>query len=238
MKSSNKTKKKDEIILLEPKEQKNLKIFSKIVYVISKICKICAAICIPIILLVIAVIPYFIKRIDIKDDKITFNGIEKITIIENNEKIEFKISDMLISETTKPEEIQKVKDFFKENSKTKIIAYGEAAMIFLTISLVIIILLLNHMEKIFNNINTEETPFTLENTERIRKIAWLMVYSIVISSLSKLILILIINNGNILTVNFFNVIEILVVFSLYYIFKYASRLQSNSDSKIYDEISE
>ena len=43
-------------------------------------------------------------------------------------------------------------------------------MIFLIIDIVIMIIILNYVEKLFNNIKNNQTPFTLENVGFIKKI--------------------------------------------------------------------
>ena len=57
-----------------------------------------------------------------------------------------------------------------EKIQAEIISYFETAMIFLIIDIVIMIIILNYVEKLFNNIKNNQTPFTLENVGFIKKI--------------------------------------------------------------------
>ena len=57
-------------------------------------------------------------------------------------------------------------------------------MIFLIIDIVIMIIILNYVEKLFNNIKNEKTPFTLDNVKFIKKISYLMIALILITPIS------------------------------------------------------
>ena len=57
-------------------------------------------------------------------------------------------------------------------------------MIFLIIDIVIMIIILNYVEKLFNNIKNNQTPFTLENADFIKKNSYLMIALIFITPIS------------------------------------------------------
>lgn len=57
-------------------------------------------------------------------------------------------------------------------------------MIFLIIDIVIMIIILNYVEKLFNNIKNNQTPFTLENADFIKKNSYLMIALIFVTPIS------------------------------------------------------
>lgn len=57
-------------------------------------------------------------------------------------------------------------------------------MIFLIIDIVIMIIILNYVEILFNNIKNNQTPFTLENADFIKKNSYLMIALIFITPIS------------------------------------------------------
>ena len=98
------------------------------------------------------------------------------------------------------------------------------------------IILLRQVEKLFRNIYSKDTPFTLDNVNHIRKIAIMMIISIVIPIVSNTIMSVIISHELNIHISSFNIIEILIVFILSYIFEYGCLLQSKSIEKIYENI--
>ena len=222
--------------MIEKDKQRKLKMLSKIIYILAKIGKILTYIAIPFIVLGMVVIPILMNKIDIKYDRITLKDKGNIiSIVEKNDKLVINVKDAKVAEVTGVKDISKIKDFFNNNSKGTIIAAGETALAFALISIVLAILLLRRVEKLFKNINKNDTPFTYDNVEHIRRIAFLMIISIILPAVATAVIELILKVDLNIHFGTYNLIEILSLYVLVYIFEYGCKLQKDSKSKIYGE---
>ena len=125
---------------------------------------------------------------------------------------------------------------FENNSNFKIITYIETGLFFLLVDIVIMIIILGFVEKLFNNIKNNNSPFTLDNVEFIKKISYLMIALIMITPISEFIFNLVLRiNGGGSPFEIINILEILIIFSMSYIFEYGYEIQKDSKGKIYNE---
>ena len=222
--------------MIEKDKQRKLKVLSKIIYILAKIGKILTYIAIPFIVLGMVVIPMLMNKIDIKNDRIILKDKGNIiSIVEKNDKLVINVKDAKVAEVTSAKDISKIKDFFNNNSKGTIIAAGETALGFALISIIIAILLLRRVEKLFKNINKNDTPFTYDNVEHIRRIAFLMIISIILPAVASAVIELILKVDLNIHFGAYNLIEILALYVLVYIFEYGCKLQQDSKCKIYGE---
>ena len=223
------------VVKFKKEKQQKMKGLSKALYIIARIAKIIVTISIPIIILCMIILPYIIGNIDLVEDKLIYNGInQKISLIgENNNdtSLELKVDGQNLTD----EDIAIIKNMFEHNSKTLIIVYIEMGFLVLISSVILIRVILQHLEDLFVNINNGDTPFTLENVKHIKKIAYLMIATIVLSNLSEIIFELILKAGANAKIELFDVIEILFLFSMSYIFEYGHEIQLDSNGKIYGD---
>ncbi len=223
------------VVKFKKEKQKKMKGLSKALYIIARIAKIIVTISIPIIILCMIILPYIIGNIYLVEDKLIYNGInQKISLIgENNNdtSLELKVDGQNLTD----EDIATIKNMFEHNSKTLIIVYIEMGFLVLISSVILIRVILQHLEDLFVNINNGDTPFTLENVKHIKKIAYLMIATIVLSNLSEIIFELILKAGANAKIELFDVIEILFLFSMSYIFEYGHEIQLDSNGKIYGD---
>lgn len=227
------------VVKFKEEKQKKVKILSNIISVIAKIGRICLMVAIPFIILVMIIVPIVLNKVDIKDNRITFDGTDDVIKIEEvDNKINFKINDEVVADETDVEVVNTIKKFLNENSKSSIIAYTESACLFLIAYIVISIMILKHLEKLFKNINKGDTPFTLENVKHIKYMAYLMIANIIIPSFVGGIASLIAGVDLDLELSGFNLIEILFLFSMSYIFEYGYEIQLDSKGKMYGDINE
>lgn len=222
--------------MIEKDKQRKLKVLSKIIYILAKIGKILTYIAIPFIVLGMVIIPILMNKIDIKNDRIILKDKGNvISIVEKNDKLTINIKDAKVAEVTSAKDISKIKDFFNNNSKGTIIAAGETALAFALISIIIAILLLRRVEKLFKNINKNDTPFTYDNVEHIRRIAFLMIINIILPAIASAVIELILKVDLNIHFGAYNLIEILSLYVLVYVFEYGCKLQKDSKCKIYGE---
>ena len=216
-------------------KQKRLKVLSKIIYIVTKLLKIFSYIAIPFIMLAMVIIPILINKVSVKDNKISIND-NVISIEDKKGMLSISVNGVKVADETDRDSIIRIKDILKDFSKGTIIAASEVALAFTLISIIIMITLLRQVEKLFKNIYSKDTPFILDNVNHIRKIAIMMIISIVIPIVSNTIMSVIISHELNIHISSFNIIEILIVFILSYIFEYGCLLQTKSIEKIYENI--
>ena len=221
------------VVKFNEKKQKEVKTLSNIIAMIGKIGSIVLKVAIPFIIIAMLIVPYIVSNLEIKENEITFKS-ESIKIVDEN-KIE--VHGVIIGEYDGDLEDNEVIKVFTNNSKVKIISYFESAMIFLIINIVIMMIILNYVEKLFNNIKNNQTPFTLENVGFIKRISYLMIALILITPISDAVFSIIsgVSNGGDSPFEIINVLEILIIFSMSYIFEYGYEIQKDSRGKMYSE---
>lgn len=228
----------DEVIVMNvvkfnEKKQKEVKTLSNVISLIGKIGAIVLKVAIPFIILGMILVPYIVNNIEIKDNEIVFKT-DNIKIIGEN-KIE--IHDIIIGEFDIQDEDYDVIEMFEDNSNIKIITYIETGLVFLLVELYIMIIILGCVEKLFNNIKDKTTPFTLDNVKYIKKISYLIIALILITPISDILfsIILGISTGGSSPFELMSILEILIIFSMSYIFEYGYEMQKDSQARMYNE---
>ena len=221
------------VVKFNEKKQKEVKTLSNVISLIGKIGAIVLKVAIPFIILGMILVPYIVNNIEIKDNEIVFKT-DNIKIIGEN-KIE--IHDIIIGEFDIQDEDYDVIEMFEDNSNIKIITYIETGLVFLLVELYIMIIILGCVEKLFNNIKDKTTPFTLDNVKYIKKISYLIIALILITPISDILfsIILGISTGGISPFELMSILEILIIFSMSYIFEYGYEIQKDSKGKMYNE---
>jgi len=219
------------VVKFNEKKQKEVKTLSNVISLIGKIGAIVLKVAIPFIILAMILVPYVINNVEIKNNEIGFKT-ENIKIIDEN-KIE--IHDIIVGEFDIDDEDYDVIEMFNNNSNTKIIVYIEAGLVFLLVDIIIMIFILNYVEKLFNNIKNNNTPFTMDNVHFIKKISYLMIALIIITPISGVIfnLLLGLSDGN-SPFELMSILEILIIFSMAYIFEYGYEMQKESKARMYN----
>ena len=220
------------VVKFNEKKQKEVKTLSNVISLIGKIGAIVLKVAIPFIILAMILVPYVINNVEIKNNEIGFKT-ENIKIIDEN-KIE--IHDIIVGEFDIEDEDYDVIEMFNNNSNAKIIGYIEAGLVFLLVDIIIMIFILNCVEKLFNNIRNNNTPFTLDNVTFIKKISYLMIALIIITPISGVIFnsLLGLSDGN-SPFELMSILEILIIFSMSYIFEYGYEMQKDSQARMYNE---
>ncbi|MBQ8902049.1 MAG: helix-turn-helix domain-containing protein [Bacilli bacterium] len=219
------------VVKFNEKKQNEVKALSNIISLIGKIGAIILKVAIPFIIFIMLLVPYVINNVEIKNNEIAFKT-DNIKIIDEN-KIE--IHDIIIGEFDIEDESYDVIELLENNSNTKIIGYIEIALVFLLIDIIIMIIILSYVEKLFNNIKDNNTPFTLDNVKFIKNISYLMIALIIITPLSDIIINLLfgLSEGN-SPFELMNILEILIIFSMSYIFEYGYEMQKDSKARMYN----
>ena len=226
------------VVKFKEEKQRKIKGISKAVYILARIGKIVLTMAISVILFLVIFTPIFISNIEIKDDTILFFGKridDKITIEKPNDdvKLQLEVNGSVIEDENNQDEIEQIKSVLENNSKVKIIAYVEIGYLCSMVCLVLYRMTLSRLEKLFININEGDTPFTLENVRYIKQMAFLMIASIIFPNISGIFFELILKLDLGIGLELFDVIQILFLFGMSYIFEYGYELQQDTKAKMY-----
>lgn len=226
---------KQEIITLKESDQKKMKGLSKFISILAKIGRIACLIAIPLLFITIILTPFFISHLEVEDQKIYFRSDkEKIEVVQENDKISVKINGVTVADEKNENLNTKIVDLLTNNSKTLICVYIEIGFITLLITLYIMNLVLKYLGKLFTNFNEGITPFTLENVYLIKKMAWFMIVVIILPNIGGALFSIILGPTVSFDFEMFDLVEILFLFSLSYIFEYGRLIESNKKGKFYE----
>ena len=232
------------VVKFKENEHKKVKGLSKAISIIAKIGRICCYVAIPFIIITMIIAPMIIKNINVVDDKIVFTGPADSSItLEESEDDEgsvviIKHNGKMIVEEKNQYSIMTIKSVLEKANKGKIISMAETALVFLIIELALISIILLYLEKLFKNIYSGDTPFTMDNVSYIKKMAYMMIAVILLPTVSGLLSQLISGLDLNIDFNTFSIIEILFLFSLAYIFEYGYLIQLDSKGKMYGDVNE
>lgn len=221
------------VVKFEKEKQNKMKTLTKILSLIGKIGGIVVKVAIPFVILAMIVIPLVFSTIDIKDNKIISRN-ENIQIVEHDNRINLTYKGHTVVTDIENKDIEDFKKVLNKN-KTGSIVRIELGFATLVTFLVILSMLLKHLEELFDNINKGDTPFTLVNVEHIKKMSYFMIVCIILSGIGSGILESSIRNDISFGLEMFDIVEILFLYSLSYIFEYGYEIQKDSKGKMYDE---
>jgi len=220
------------VVKFNESKQKKVKSLSNVISLIGKIGGIVLKVAIPFVIVAMLLVPFIVNNVEVNNNEITFKT-ENIKLLKNNDIQIHNVIVMGLDENISNEQII---NMFNNNSNLKIICYIEIGLLFLIIDLIIMIYILKYVEKLFNNIKNNNTPFTLDNVNYIKRLVYLMITLILIMPISNILFNLIFGLNN--TDNVFDlisVLEILIIFSMSYIFEYGYEIQKDSKGKLYSE---
>ncbi len=232
------------VVKFKEEKQNKVKGLSKAISIIAIIGRIICYVGLFFIGIAIILAPIIIKNVNVEGNKIVFTGPvdSSITLEENEDKegsvLIIKHNGATIVEEKNQYSIMTIKTALQNNSKTKLIVLSETALAFAIINLVLVSIVLLYLERLFKNISSGDTPFTMDNVRYIKKMAYLMIAVIVLPSGGGLLAQFITGMDLDLDFEMFNVIEILFLFSLAYIFEYGYLIQLDSKGKMYGDVNE
>ena len=227
---------KMKVAKFETKKQKKMKTLTKILSLIGKIAGIVVRVAIPFVIIAMIIMPIFLSSIDVVDNKIISNNIN-FQIVEHNNKINITYKGHTTVTDIDNRGIEELKEILK-NNKTQSIVRIELGFTTLVAFLVILSILLKHLEELFDNINKGDTPFTLENVNHIKKMSYFMIVCIILSGIGSGILESSVREDFSFGLEMFDIVEILFLYALSYIFEYGYEIQKDSNGKMYGEENE
>ena len=220
------------VVKFNNQKQNQVKSLSNIISLVGKIGSIVLKVAIPFVIIAMLLTPYIVENTIIEEDKISFKT-ENIKLLDTDKIEVFNLAIIDINDSIP---IKEIINIHNNNSKIEIILYLEGAFFFLIVNLIIMIIILNYVEKLFSNIKNNNTPFILDNVTYIKRISYLIIALIIVNPISELLFNSIIGlNETSSEINLISILEILIIFSMSYIFEYGYEIQKDSQGKMYDK---
>ena len=232
-------KKKTNNVKFDKDKQKKMKFLSKFIYILAKIGRIITIIGGVCLLLAMAITPVLVGNISIKDNSITIFG-EKVEYENHEDEIVISVKGVKVGSIT-GDDMTKFNLATGELEKVnipKLFSYVEFALVTAVAIMVLTYFILLYLEKLFVNIYNNETPFTLDNINYIKKIAYLLIAIVATSFVCDLISTAIFDYAISAKIDLTSLIYVLIIFSIAYIFEYGYELQKNSKATMYSEVEE
>lgn len=223
------------VVKFKKEKQRKVKILSKTVYITSRILKAISMIGIIMTVILMIGVPIILNNTNISANSINVFDKNYSYEIHNNEitinEDNSFVGKITVETTTDLEELS-------NQSKMYYCICSEVITLSLLITLIFIYLMLQRIEKLFINIHNDNTPFTLENVNYIKQIALFLTLGILFSYASGIIFEIITKIDMNIEFEIMNIVYILVVFSLAYIFEYGYEIQLDSKGQLYGDENE
>ncbi len=224
------------VVKFKKEQQSKMKGLSKAISIIAKVCRIFVFIGIGLVGISMLVVPFIVNSFDVNENEISFKwSNDKIVITETAKDVSIKYKDMVIADESEISTLMKIKEVFDNNSKIMIIGYVECGFAILIVTLVLGSFTFNHLGQLFNNIYVGDTPFTLENVEHIKRMAYYLISLIALPYLGGSIFEILMGINLNVQFELFDLIQILFLFSMAYIFQYGYLIQIDSNGKMYGD---
>lgn len=224
------------VVKFKKEKQRKMKGLSKAIYVLARIGKVVSVLGIIAVLLTMIATPVLADNIKVENNKIIMFGEEvKYEKQDDNIKITFKENESTITDHSEVYVASMIIDKIENGKMSVMIGFIETAFVFLVVSLVLFYLTLKHLEEMFVNIHNGTTPFIMENVNHIKKMATFMILTIILPNIAGVIAEMVMGEELGIGFEMFDIIYILFLFSMAYVFEYGYQLQLDSKGKMYGE---
>ncbi len=225
------------VVKFKVEKQKKMKGISKTIYVIARIGEIVLIVSSVILAVLMFAFLIFANGVKIEDNSIIF--FEETYNYETNDRI-ITVTEESTGKSTElyVDTDSDLQEFFNNHSKTFFVINTEFIGICIIAFSTLIFFMLKNIEKLFINIHNEDTPFTLENINYIRKIAMFLIIAIIAPTIFGIIFQAIIKMDMNIGIELMDLILVLIIFSMAYIFEYGYELQLDSRGKMYGDENE
>ena len=222
---------KEDIVKFKENQQKNMKLISKTIYIIAKICRIVVGIPTVCLILACIVFPIIAHTFSVEDNKIKILNQEILYSIENN-VLTIDGSTHYINTSTN------IKEFVENHDNIFFIISIEYVLLCVTLLSAISVQTLHYLYKLYKNVYEGDTPFTIDNERIIKKIGILLLIQLAMTKITALIYSIIAKVDLAIDFNIRDVIIFFVAISVIYMFKYGRMIQADSKAKIYGKVEE
>ncbi len=215
------------VVKFKEEKQRKVKLISRIIYFIARIWEIIVILGITLLLFAMIFIPIISNNIKLSDETIELFGKNYNYEINNNVII-------LGGNKIETETVTDIEKYITSHSKIYHIFSIEFIIICMIATLIINYMMFKYLERLFINIYNENTPFTLENVKYIKKIALLLVISVLLPNLTGMLFEMLMKVD--MGIEFEEVSKLiisLIIFSIAYIFEYGYEIQLDSNGRMY-----
>lgn len=227
------------VVKLKKEKQKRMKMLSKIIYIIARIGKILTIASSIIILITMIGLPIITRNMKVDGNKITIF----------NEVIEYKRKDAeIILKQGNREEIitnsnelkvgNEIINAIENGELTKMTICVEVALACLVATLILLYFTFKHLEELFINIHNGDTPFTIDNIKHIKMMSYLLIGVTLLPDICGGIAELVMKMDLDIGFGLMDLLYIIILYSLSYIFEYGYEIQLDSKGKMYGDENE
>jgi len=222
------------VVKFKKEKQNQMKGISKVLSLVGKITSIVLKVALGFLVAAMILLPVAFKCIDVEDGHLVSKD-KKVQIVEVGKSVEIRVGDHIVVADAQESDINNITPAIERYGEVGTLIFLELGMVFLGAFIIVLIKSLNHLEKLFKNINEGITPFTMDNVDHIKKMAYLMIVCIILSSIGQTILNIPLRGQVNLELNLLNIIEILFLYSMSLVFEYGYEIQQDSKGIMYDE---
>lgn len=204
---------KESVVKFKKEKQIKVKLISKIIYIMANIInKIFIGVAVLISIMILA-LPFIGKSARISGTDLLISNIKVASITTYGEL---------------------AYEYINNHSFDEIIFHAEILLVGSLISIVCIAKVFENLYKLFFNIHNGDTPFTLDNINRIKKISFFIIFYIVFSFIYGVMcsILMELNLGAELELT--DIVYALIIYSISFIFEYGYELQIDSKGKMYE----
>lgn len=220
------------VVKFKENEQKKMKSFTKVLYIVCNIAKVFSivAICFSLLLVIGGCIVVPNTTIDKMNNTIKVFD-KKVSYELTDEKL---VIDGEVVTRHDKDEAKEMKKFIHMTDKKRL-ALVEFAFLTITAVCFISFKLFSYLSKLFKNIHDNNTPFSLDNVNYIKKLALYSFLFVLVPDVTGGIAELIFNLDLGVEVSLFSYLFSLILLVLAYIFKYGYEIQLDSKGVMYSE---
>ena len=206
---------KESVVKFKKEKQIKVKLISKIIYIMANIVnKIFIGVAVLISIMILA-LPFIGKSARISGTDLLISNVKVASITTYGEL---------------------AYEYINNHSFDEIIFHAEILLVGSLISIVCIAKVFENLYKLFFNIHNGDTPFTLDNINRIKKISFFIIFYIVFSFIYGVMcsILMELNLGAELELT--DIVYALIIYSISFIFEYGYELQIDSKGKMYENL--
>lgn len=216
---------------MEETRNKRIMVLAKSLHIITKICRIFMVLGIVCILFGIIIVPILTANIKVDTTKQTLEVFDqKMLYIMTEDKVIINDGNNSF-EITKKDEVKafnEVIDYLENKDTIKVIVAIELALVFGVSVVCLTYLAFRTIDQVFLNISSKEKIFLKENSEYMINTAKYMIAVIIVSLVASIVTGIAFDTDIRFNISLSNVITVIVLYCLAYIFEYGHELEEKS----------
>lgn len=227
------------VVKLKKEKQKRMKVLSKIIYIVARIGKILTIASSVAVFVAMIALPIITSNIKIDGNKASvFNEIIEYQREDTKVIIKQGNREEIITKSEDLKAANEIIDAIENNELTKITIFTEVAFACLVATLVLLYLTFKHLEELFVNIHNGDTPFTIDNVKHIKMMSYLLIGVTLLPDICGVIAGALMKIDLDIGFGLMDLLYIIILYSLSYIFEYGYEIQLDSKGKMYGDENE